>query len=956
MASRRNDWAIAIAKHFFSNSSGEILLDIDEQVLVKISDSEKWKLSNPKDDLANSLSNQPSRLFWDKDETFIQDPNSPFNKLPIGLADFALGMVIANSHFASQQAWSKAFNPLVGIAYTTSIFNSSKDGTNRNLRTLLHSIYDWCENAKIGNIPPLPGHGIGCRPNRCECAWGPYGYIGKFYDHLETTRADKRTFLDWINRTMSKHDWLDYEDLIEEKDKLKGTLNTSINDFSPRLQLWHRHRALQEKFWALVDNYLKHLIALRDNPRLRTVRASRTQKDSLEEEEIRSIVERKNSICPIIWVDYRSTGSSTQYQLYYDILNVSRDTKVEWYGQRGELSLPLYGEDAAHALTLERSRITVDGTEHVQKRTELHPLCVLVEEDFTWKSRHMLEDSGNAGVSGGSSFQLLCFGSGAYPNAIDIIARLTDALPPTPDIIVQGSHPDYLQLPSVPTPTQDPDNSAFGRLHANSVFLFRKLKRNGVKSSPKDPSQLRLSKTTSTLRGIRHRSNSETFHTFGGHPEWVVSPDFSQQILGAQAHADLGAGRFRFTQDILSTAGAQTTISKDYEWRGIRRDEISNHYSIPRDELGSVAEADSMIQPQRAELEVYSDEARRASADMPALARDHGQRIFLNDQKTFKETIEAESLFPLNSRMRPEFEGKVKNRLEQAPIDEIKTVLSLPNSDYVKGNRDAIIAKVNGHVSAGRMPHSGLKGLHELSQEGANVNHHTYQKYIRNKRRDFEGTSIFFRSLVNELEQFGPDPPKELRDVIREQRMSTASNFSERVSKLKMMLNVGGFPPDVIDSDIRQLIKMDQIAKPWLITKGPERDEVLKVINNLASVDVKEDIEDVIEFLRTWTNYYNDLRGCIERCDHRGLAQLKHEQYDPNIMPGTAWVRLSRELELHPFLSEWKDPEAVQLLRRQCHRMYQHLNLGYSAKRIITSRFDSIGSSLEFIQQLPTPQ
>ena len=134
---------------------------------------------------------------------------------------------------------------------------------------------------------------IGCRTYVCNCPWGGWGYIGKFYDHLETTRADKRTFLDWINGTMSRYDWLDYEDLIEDKRPLEWTQTEYIHDFSERLQQWFNHKILREKFWTLVDNYLGHLIELRDNPRQRAVGVTRQRGDDLEEEEIRdNIVER----------------------------------------------------------------------------------------------------------------------------------------------------------------------------------------------------------------------------------------------------------------------------------------------------------------------------------------------------------------------------------------------------------------------------------------------------------------------------------------------------------------------------------------------------------------------------------------------------------------------------------------------------------------------------------------
>lgn len=948
MPPTRERWTLAIAEHFFtpSKQGQTVLLDVDESVLRRISKDKGWNLADPVADLADSLAqDMPGMLFWGNQPLALDANAGLYEGLPTGLADFALGMVIANIHFASQQEWSRAFNPRVGIADTDSIFNSPKMGTNRNLRILLHSIHEWCEDADIGDIPPLPppfypwNHTrIGCRPGYCMCPWGGWGYIGKFYDHLETTREDKRTFLDWINGTMSRYDWLDYEDLIDEKDYLRKTLDNYIDDFSHRLQLWLNHGALKEKFWALVDNYLRHLIALRDNPRQRTVGTPGPQGDDLEEEEIRSIVERKDSVRPIIWADFQMNGSQMEYHLSYHIEEMGYGTKVELDGE--ELPLPLHGENAASAVGMRK--ITVDGTEVVQKLTGMHPLCVLVEEDSTLKSRHMLEDPEQAEVPGGSSFHLLCFGSGVYSDALDIIQRLTDGQHPPPDIVVQGSH----SLPG--TPTQDPDDPLFGRFHADSVFLFRNLERNWEKRSFQHPPQLRLPKADSTLRGIRHRPRSETYHTFGGHPELVVNPGPDQQADGDPALDDLGAGRFRVTQDMLSTAGAQTPISKEYEWRAIRRVEMSLNDSVPRDEFGGVTEADSMIPPQRAELERYSDEARRASADMPDLATAHGHRIFLNDQKTLSETIDAENRFPLDSKLRPEFEDKAEDVLDTASIDELLDALSLPDSDYVEDNRPDFVAKADEHVLAGRMPRSGLKGLHELNQRGANVPPNAYEIHIRKMSRQ----SIFYERLFDDLEQFDHNLPKEVREAIRRQHLYDPPEFSERVFKLKMMQCVGRYPQDIIDGDILNLVGMDEICRPWTINEVANREGVLELIENLASVDVRRQIEGVINSMRAWTNYYNDMRGYIERCDHRGLAQLRHEEYGPNIMPGTAWVRLSKELEKDSSLSDWTDPQAVIDLRIQCWRMFTRLTLNDKAKKLIQRRFFSIGQSLDFMQHL----
>lgn len=946
MLPTREEWALAIAERFFTHrKQGEtVLLDVDESVLRRISEDKGWNLADPVADLADSLAqDMPGMLFWGNQPLALDANAGLYEGLPTGLADFALGMVIANIHFASQQEWSRAFNPQVGIAETKSIFNSQQTGTNRNLRILLHSIHEWCEDADIGDIPPLPppfypwNHtGIGCRPGYCTCAWGGWGYIGKFYDHLETTKEDKRTFLHWIHGTMSRYDWLDYEDLINEKDYLRRNLVNYSSEFSPRLQSWLNHGVLKEKFWALVDNYLRHLIALRDNPRQRTVGTPGPQGDDLEEEEIRSIVERKDSIRPIIWVDRQMNGSSIEYHLSYHIEDMGHGTKVELDGD--ELDLPLDGEDAARAVGMRK--ITVDGTEVVQKLTGLHPLCVLVDEDSTFKSRHMLEDPEHAGVPGGSSFHLLCFGSGPYLNVLDIIQRLTDGQHLPHDIVVQGSH----SLPG--TPTQDHDDPLFGRFHAESVFLFRDLDRNWKKRSSQDPPQLRLPKTGSTLRGIRHRPNSETFHTFGGHPELVVTPDSGQQTDGDPALVDLGAGQFRVSQDMLSTAGAQTPISKEFEWRAIRWDEMSLNDPVPRDEFGSVTEAGSMIQPQRADLQVYSDLARTASADMPKLAEDHVHRIFLNDDKTLSETIDAESRFPPNSTMRPEYEVKVGEALNRASIDEINDTLNR-RSDYVEDKRADIVALANEHLSAGRTPRRGLIGLHELGQGGARVNINAYDRHLRN----MAGQSIFYNPLVDQLEPFDQPLPKEVADAIRAHPLRDCTEFSERVYKLRVMQLVGGYSLKDIDGEIQDLIGMDPIRRPWFIEESTNRDEALELIDKLASVNVREQSEDVISFMRAWTDYYNDMRGCIERCDYKGLRELSHKDFDHAITPGTAWVRLSMELVDDSSLTDWTNPEEVLKMRMQCRRMYDRLNLRGSARKVIESRFRAIGRSLDFAQQ-----
>lgn len=927
----REEWALAIAKHFFGpeNQAETVLLDVDESILHSISDGQGWNLPNPLEDLASKMAqSNPKRLFWRNTPLFL-DNNGPFDGLPTGLADFALGMVIANKHFTSQNAWSRAFNPLVGINNPRSIFNSPQAGTNRNLRELLHSLHTWCQDADMGTIPAPPPK---------YPPWGGWGYIGKFYDHLETTREDKRTFLKWITATMERYDWLDYEDLIEYKVHLGSTQARYIGEFSSRLEQWFQHKKLREKFWALVDNYLRHLIELRDNPSESTTGAFRAQEDDLEDEEIRSIIQLKDSLRPLIWVEQANNQTGPNYRLKYNIEDRDDESIVEL--DSAQHKLPLEGKVAASALRT--PKIIIDGTELVQKLTGLYPICVLKEEDFTLKSRQMLEDSENAYISGGSTFHLLCFGSGAYGKARDIIERLTSNLDPSPDILVESN------TNSLDPPLQGHDDPRFGLYHSESVFLFRKLKRNWKERKIEDPSELKLAKKGPELIGIRHKPRIEKFHTFGGHPNFVVNPDPNNQVVGNPDLEDLGTNRFRLSQETRNAAGTQTQISKEYEWRPISRDEMSPTNPVSRDKFGYISEQDSMVQPQLDELEKYSDEARRIRAEMPVLAEEHGHRIFLNDQRTLSATIDAENRFPTDSRRRAEFEYKAEVALNRASIDEINEVLSRSESDFVRDNQPDIVSKADELMSAGRTPRSGLKGLHELGQRGVNVGLNQYERHLRK----MAAQSIFYKQLINQLEQFGPNIPTEVANAIVQQPLRETSEFSERVSKLKMMQYVDNFPQEDIDSEIQKLIHMDPISKPWKIVQSANREAALRLIEALASDDMKDSNKDAIDGIKAWTDYYNDLTQCILRLDHKGLKELDYTEYDSDMRVGTIWVRLSKEIgNLHSLTGSGYSQDALETIM-QCRRMYSHLNIHEKAKNTIEKNFNSIRVNSDFAQEL----
>lgn len=924
MPPSREDWALAIARRFFTpqTKNKTVRLDVDELILRKISDEENWNLPDPLSSLAQTIPSVSSgNLFigrrFNKKASFLDKPGSPYDGLPIGIADFALGMVVANKRFVAQRGWSSDFNRYVGKVGSDTIFSNSD--TSENLRRFLHHLSAWTSTADMGNIPPLPPHN--CPLGICWCVWGPYGYIGKFYDHLETTQADKKTILDWIKYTMKQNPSIEFEDLIDEKALLNGQLYRFEKGFEVRLRNWLNSgaKALRTKFWEIIDNYLEHLIKLRNN-RIRASRKNSNQSNStLEKEEIDTIDEfsKSSKVRPLISITNLFFGGKSTKKLLYDldefVINdsISIDGKV--------VQLPLYDLDASSAI--KNSEIIIDGDNFLQNKSGIFPFCILLEEDMVYKSKHMLQEPEFANTSEGDEFQIVCFGSGSLATVRDLLKRFATNPNVAEEIILQANQ----TLPA-PQSTSDPD---YLKYHRNSVFFFENLIRNNQPITIGDPSQLRLSgKSNTRLSGIRHAPRSTIFHKFGGNPSAVFLPGAGYTKSGLQQHIDLGNNSFKATQEIVNTNTNQSEVMEViYESRQIKKNEMEENNSLVRNQYGEFMTSPTQIVNHQI-LSTYISKNGDACLNIQSLTKEHSERIFLNEDPSLPKIVDAQDRFSENSSNRKLWEEKLKNAIPGSNIDEISALKSKKIPPHLQS---LIIDRAKEELTQGKVPKSGLVGL--LGLEKVNV---PISQDIINIHLKLIPNDQYYRKITDEMEGLGTgNQTRFLPSILLKGPPPKTSD--EVISKLALLTKSGKDTPDNIDQTLENIIS----EKPW-INDADGR------IYSLTKKHGSKKLQTQYELHLAWLNFYSEVLECIENCDAATVKNLDYRNFHRDIQIGTIWVRIAKDINPQTFI-RWTDKDSAISLISTCKAQYERAPMHQDAKEKINKEFTKIQQKINWI-------
>ena len=241
----------------------------------------------------------------------------------------------------------------------------------------------------------------------------------------------------WIAYTKKLDNYLDYEDLIEQKSYLNKQLYRFEKDFEDRLRKWLTGpKALQQKFWTIVDNYLTHLINLREirksSPRGIGQNNSRYNAEEINEVENQSKLPK---IRPLISVETLFNNGQMKKRLCYDLDEIESNESIEINWE--SVQLPLYDIDASSVVMDSDTEIEIDGVEYLQNKAGIFPFCILLEEDMVYKSKQMFLEPEYARTSSGDNFHILCFGSGSLGSVEQLVNKYATNSNVTPEIIVQ---------------------------------------------------------------------------------------------------------------------------------------------------------------------------------------------------------------------------------------------------------------------------------------------------------------------------------------------------------------------------------------------------------------------------------------------------------------------------------------------------------------------------------------
>jgi len=927
VAPSREEWALAIARYFFtSDTVGKTsCLDVDEIILSNISDENNWSLSDPLSALALTIPSVKSgNLFFDSNSPILDIPGSPYDGLPIGVADFALGMVIANKQFASQHGWLNEFKPLVDDFSTGTIFGGE---IAENLRLLLHSLTEWSVLANFGNIPPIPPHsryGNNCPPGTCDCKWGSWQYIGKFYDHLETTQNDKDTILKWIAYTKKLDNYLDYEDLIEQKSYLNKQLYRFEKDFEDRLRKWLTGpKALQQKFWTIVDNYLTHLINLREirksSPRGIGQNNSRYNAEEINEVENQSKLPK---IRPLISVETLFNNGQMKKRLCYDLDEIESNESIEINWE--SVQLPLYDIDASSVVMDSDTEIEIDGVEYLQNKAGIFPFCILLEEDMVYKSKQMFLEPEYARTSSGDNFHILCFGSGSLGSVEQLVNKYATNSNVTPEIIVQKNKQ---------SPSPNSGDPLYLSYHSESVFLFENLIRNEKLLDFGDSPQLKLSEHSScNLSGIRHEPRSNIFHKFAGPPTVLFTAASGYKKSGQQQQLNLGNDTFTTIQTIIDTNTNQSEdLEISYELRQIKKQEMKHQPALSRNQYGEISTSPSQ-NSNVVNLNSYLSEHATAKKKIQTLALEHSRRVFLNEESSLPKIVGLQDKFPTNSTNRQIWESKVEDTIPSSSIDELTAAIAAINAMDIPPNlRKMILKEIENKLSPDNLPNNGLAGLSSLKNANVPISDDLVEKHL-----DSIKDSEYFTQVNIELNQIGSQNRSDyIPSILKKAPPSKSSKEAE--IKLKLLSQEGLSSPEAIDQTLVPLIS----GKPWL--NSPD--------NRTFSLIMEEGSSELINQYKdnlAWLEFYSEVLKCIENCDPDRLSELHPSNFHQGIQIGTIWVRISKDIN-HQTFTRWNDFNTAKRLIAVCRQKYDNQKTHVNAIQAINSEFTEIRKSLEFI-------
>lgn len=938
----RDEWALAIAKYFFppERAGSMIRIDVNKSILEKIVRDNGWRIPDPISSICDVLTtgrNIHQKLFYSPfqqlssntagyhDYLKITNSNSldfHYHGFPRGIVEFSLGMVVANEHFSNQDEFSRKINGFLKYR-GGSMFSDPR--ISENLRKFLASLDSWCKSNVMDvtfRIPDFPD------PTK---KWYGWGYIGRFYDHLEVTEADKKIFLRWINRTLEDNPDIDLEDLqYDRRDLLERSLYYYHDHLSPRLKSWHDSgiNDLKTKFWEIVEAYLFHLTNLRNN---RAIKAK--PRDSFEEFELTQIKEKKNKVRPMITVEYIDGWGPIEFvKLNYFLDEIPIDSLCSvWSNKEPGTNLPLTDGLAHKALT--QSRITVDGVELIQNKTGIYPICVLLDEDLTLKSRYMIDDS-EVFVSKDTEFSLLCFGSKALDDGLEIARRLSTS----PDLQYSNN---FLFLPGVLSSTNQTsyydDYDDFHLEHLESVFIIPNLVRNGRAPRLNDPKEL-SSSSKKQLIGIRHRRNLSIFHNFAGHPELKVNPTSDFHLQGQTQVIANQNNKFKITQKIIDNRGITDDLEMEYEYRELRMDEIFSNNSTNSFSLKQIIDKNDILDDniQSNVLANYINLTKSNDISIKDKAEDHSGKIFLNDKHTLSEILSLEASFPDGSKNKKLWESRVTSILEDSTLETISQITPDSDSDFLNTNPKLIPEVVKKKFDSGDSPKS-LLGLHKLNiQGGASHSKDRYGSYINDLNRNYPDT--FFRELSGELNRFTGNIPIEIVDAITKLRISKNTTLEERISNLRLMESLNDSTPEAVAAkeEAAKLVEDLIGEKPYNYCQTESiLNEALGIIENYSN--------QYNPTLSEWVNTYNNIKSSIINFDLRSLQSTP----DLKISPGTVWVYLSRQME-YSWFSEWNDGDKAARFNNYLLKRINRLSMHPTVKEGLLSSFLKVTRSTQF--------
>lgn len=943
----REEWALAIAKYFFppERAGSMIRIDVNKSILEKIARENEWMISDPILSICDVLPsgnnlqreifyspfrniNSNSQGFNDYISSIItnsDDLDSQYYGFPRGIVEFSLAMVVANEHFSNANEFSKKFNSLLGYSGDNSMFSDPRISS--SLRKFLASLESWCKSNQMAlefRIPDFPDPSI---------KWGGWGYIGRFYDHLEVTQEDKRVFLKWINWTLEFNPDIDLEDLqYDRRDLLERSLSHFHQSLSPRLNDWYKSRIkeLRTKFWDIVNAYLFHLITLRNNKSVRN-----KSQDSFEIFELTQIKEKKNKVRPMITVEYSDDWGKINYEkLNYYLEDIPNNSLCSIPGIQDNIKLPL--TDILAVKALEKKYILVDDVELIQNKTGIYPICVLFNEDLTLKSRFMLDDS-DSSVSKDTEYHLLCFGSKALADGLEIARRLSysNNLQYNKDFLfLSNTSPSITQIPY--------DDHSFYTVHRKSIFVIPNLIRNGKDANTNDPRELLFSSSEKELIGIRHQRNKPIFHKFAGHPKLKINPRAGYHIDGKNQIISIDSSqKYRISQKVTTNQGVAQDLDMEYEYRDLYMNEILGNNSDSFSLKQIIDKNNIMIEnPDSNILDDYFDLTTSTDKIIKKRAEEHSGKVFLNDNHSLSELINSESSYPENSKNRELWMSRVKSAVEDSSLDVISQIIPNLNSNFLEENPNIISNTVKDKFDLGEFP-SSLEGLHILNvdKKYGDYSRDRFGEYIDNLGRNHPDD--FFQKLESELNRFSETPPIEIMDIITKLYTKKTEELKDKISKFRVMDSLNN--PDA-KKEAAILIGDFLIEnKPYKINEESVLIEAFEIIESypeqIDSTIMKKNFE--------WLNAYTSIKDSIINFDLRLLQSTP----DLTESPGTVWVYLSRKI-IYSWFTSWNDGDKAEDFRNNLLIRINRLPMNSDVRDKIIKIFREVTYSLMFRKKI----